>query len=53
MSDKRLRKYVLWWKDGITSREIADQLREWDEQQLVKLLRIAVELLYPPKGEGK
>jgi len=41
-----LTKYVLWWKDGITTGELADQLKEWDEQ-LVKLLPPAIKIIYP------
>ena len=39
MEEDKLKKYG----------ELAEQLKEWSNPQLVKLLRSAVELLYPKK----
>jgi len=44
---EQLKKYILWWKKGITAMELAEQLREWDEDELVKLLRFASDFLHP------
>jgi len=50
MPESNLKKYILWWKDGITTGELSEQLKEWDKQ-LVELLPIAVKILYPKERD--